>query len=164
MGWGPNPVETAAAERAAAEAQERIEHRPLTPFERQTVNALERIAEALEASKPVPLEPLVGTVRSGVIASRSGTLATLLDAPPADLALAVDAGATALGNAIAVAAKPLNTRADYEQLAETVIDAALRTAVDLEGEQQDSGGQETAAGEEAAGGDAPPPAATSTND
>ena len=162
MAWGQNPIDAAAAEQAAAEARERVENRPLTPGERQIVNALERIAEALEASKPVPLEPIIGNaVRDSVISSL-GTLGALLDADPTDLSLAVDAGATALGNAVAVATKPLNTRKDYEQLAEIVLDAALKAAADFQ-TGQGSGGQDAAADdEEVAAGDAPPAATSST--
>lgn len=156
MSWGPNPIDTAAAERAAAEARERIEARPLTPGERQIVNALERIADAVEASKPIPLEPLIGNAVRDSTTSGIGALTVLLDADPSDLSRAVDAGATVL--AIAAATKPLNTRADYERLAEAVIDAALKEAAS----PAVAGGQDEATNGVVAGSEQAPPATTPT--
>lgn len=163
MSWGPNPIDTAAAERAAAEARERIEARPLTPGERQIVNALERIADAVEASKPIPLEPLIGNAVRDSTTSGIGALTVLLDADPSDLSRAVDAGATVLANAIAAnaiaaATKPLNTRADYERLAEAVIDAALKEAAS----PAVAGGQDEATNGVVAGSEQAPPATTPT--
>lgn len=183
MGWGQNPADVAAAERAAVEARERIDNRPLTPGERQIVNTLERIAEGIEAMKPVPIEPVGaitangaervavergGIVFSGYSAAEASELASryfsrrgfnvLLDADPRDLSLAIDAGATALGNAIAAATGPLNTHEDYERLAEVVIDAALKQAADMAA----NGGQAVAADEEVAAGDQAPAATSST--
>ena len=157
MPWGPDPREEAAAVAAAAEARERAANRPLTPGERQIVNALERIAEALEASKPVPLEACIGTVQAG----GPGTWADLLDAEPADLALAVDAGVTALANMPAAGPGGLPpdltnqfTRDELERFAEVVIDAALRQAAQIAAANSstDLGGQEAATEEAVTGG------------
>lgn len=145
MGWGSNPVEERAAQVAAAEAAERLNNRPTTPFERNMLAALNRIGAALDAMRPV-LDwdgPREGTSK----------VADLLDADPADLGLAIDAGATALANQVP-ALRDDFTRAGLEKFAEIVIDAALKQAA------RNSEGMATALGE-GGGGASGAPASTS---
>lgn len=147
MGWGPNPVDEAAAERAAAEARERLANRPYTPFERKLIEVLGDIREELERARPVELEPIIGTAEGllGPVHVAADGVEVLLDADPTDLSLAVDAGATALYNHYPVLREDF-TRAGFEGFAECVIEAALHQAA------QSSAGQADARGE-AAGGD-----------
>lgn len=49
MAWGQNPADVAAAERAAAEARARVEQAPMTPYERQHLQILVGIRDALDA-------------------------------------------------------------------------------------------------------------------
>jgi hypothetical protein len=130
MGWGPNPVEDAAARAAAAEAQERLANRPLTPFERKLLDVLDDIREELQLARPVPLEAIVGTADCGLISVSQSTAADLLleqllDSDPTDLSLAIDAGATALSNSFPTLNEDF-TRSGLEKFAECVIDAALK--------------------------------------
>lgn len=147
MGWGQDPTEARAAQVAAADPHNRIANRPLTPGERSIVEALDRIAAALEASRPAPLEPIVGYAAG---------FGVLLDFGPGDLDLVTDTAATALENTHPDLAREGYSRTQIEAMAETVVVAALRQAAELAADM-DSGGQEAAAGEEVTGAYPGPP-------
>jgi hypothetical protein len=181
MGWAQDPRGQQAAQEAAAKAQQQAS--TITAGERQVINALERLADILDvrlpplqaieappaAEVPFPVGSLsivtdatmqVGTINCPKCNSSDIRLVNLLDADPADLGLAIDAGATALYNAFPTMRDDY-TRAGFEKFAETVIDAALRQ-VAMIASAQSSEGQAEALGEVVAVGDTDPAAPAST--
>ncbi|WP_319456920.1 MULTISPECIES: hypothetical protein [unclassified Mycobacterium] len=129
MGWGPNPIEEAAAEKAQAEAIDAAERKPVTPFERKLLGLIEDVRDAIAA--PRPAGPLLVTLASNTpmeIADRirarlpEGSLLTgengaILDVRPIyasapattedGLARLADAAPTDLGRAVEAAAAAL---------------------------------------------------------